>query len=96
MIEVPQKLLDQNVMQSAAIMAIQTPRMVEIIAVLIEKAEKGRQEEQVFDGATEALLAQLKTILYGLSLRSENLYNCLLKAGYEEQLEVAEQCSWVL
>ncbi|CAI3960652.1 hypothetical protein [Commensalibacter communis] len=96
MIEVPQKLLDQEVMQHAAIVAIQTPRIVEIVSVLIEKAEKGRQEEQAFDGATENFLAQLKTILYGLSLRSESLSDSLYKAGYKDQLEIAEQCGWVV
>ncbi|CAI3959767.1 unnamed protein product [Commensalibacter communis] len=65
-------------------------------SINIEKAEKGRQEEQAFDGATENFLAQLKTILYGLSLRSESLSDSLYKAGYKDQLEIAEQCGWVV
>ena len=95
MIEIPQKYLDQDIMQNAAIFATQVPRIVEIISILIEKAEKEREEERAFDGATESFIARLRPLLYGLSLQSKDLSSLLFKAGYKEELAIADQCSEV-
>lgn len=93
MVEVPQKYYDQDIIQSAAIFSIQPPRIVEIISILIDKAEKEREEERALDGATESLIARLRTLLYGLSLQSQDLSSLIYKAGYKEQIDAAEKCS---
>jgi len=91
MVEVPQKYYDQDIIQSAAIFSIQTPRIVEIISILIDKAEKEREKERILDGATESLIAQLRSLLYALSLQSKNLSNLIYEAGYHKQIDIADK-----
>jgi len=93
MIEIPQQYYDRDIIQKAAIFSVQTPRIVEIISILIDNAEKEREEERALDGATESLIARLRPLLYGLSLQSQDLSSLIYKAGYKEQIDAAEKCS---
>jgi len=88
MIKIPQEYLQCDAIQEAATMAIQTPRLIEIISILIDKAEKEREEERALDGATESLIARLRTLLYGLDIRAKSLSDRLYEAGYKQQLDI--------